>query len=618
MVPINLKLENFFSHKDSEICFTGMTSCLLIGNKEGEYSKSNGSGKSAIFEAIPWALFNNSRASSRNDNIKWGQDSCRVELIFEHLDEEYKVERKRVRKSSTSSVCFFRKNSLGEWDDLSGETATVTNRNISDVLGMSYKTFLNTVYFKQNDISEFSEADPSRKKEILKNIVDITRWDDYESKAKEIFKLAKMKQKILLEDLESFSSIEKEHQAVIEEKDVEIQKFSDITKTLEKIKKRHDVIFEEYLTKKASLDTNLYDKTQSKINYISKEINRISLQQESFYSKKEAWSGDINLLHSSIEKQKNLIKSFVVEDFLDKKISDIDEELSEMKVDFKFKKEKFKSLEHNNAKEGVCPSCMQSVSAEYIMRVNYENENNRDLLSQELSSLSKSLTKLSAKRNQLLLNKDESANVKELSIICASNEEKLNDINEKLSSVIKEINKNELNLKQYEEEKQHNFDILKSIKDASFSELKEKLYDCKEKRKKIQEEYSLINKKIGALEEKLNLIILRVEEYKKRKLELVNLQDKIDIYTNLVRFLGKNGVQTILLNNLIEDLESECNTILLKIGLPVSIVIETQVEKSNSQIQETLNIKIRKDGYSHAFDSLSGGEKTKIALFSSG
>lgn len=70
MLPIRLKMENFFSHKDSEIDFSKFDSALLIGNTEGDYSKSNGSGKSAIFESILWCLFNKSRASMMDDIVR--------------------------------------------------------------------------------------------------------------------------------------------------------------------------------------------------------------------------------------------------------------------------------------------------------------------------------------------------------------------------------------------------------------------------------------------------------------------------------------------------------------------------------------------------------------------
>ena len=216
MKPISLTLKNFFSHKNSKISLDQISSCLLVGNIEGDYSKSNGSGKSAVFEAITWSLFNNSRSSSKNDNIRWGQDSCKVEIEFLHEEDKYKVVRERYRKSSTSNVYFFRENSLGEWTDLTKETATETNNYITRVIGMDYKTFLNTVYFRQNDISEFAEADPGSKKEIIKNIVDISKWDVYEKKAKEKLREFKIKLKVLSEDLESFEIIEEKNLSLIQ------------------------------------------------------------------------------------------------------------------------------------------------------------------------------------------------------------------------------------------------------------------------------------------------------------------------------------------------------------------------------------------------------------------
>ena len=57
MIPVKLEMENFFSHKNSLIDFNKFDSCLLIGNTEGDYNKSNGSRKSAIFEEIPSPAF---------------------------------------------------------------------------------------------------------------------------------------------------------------------------------------------------------------------------------------------------------------------------------------------------------------------------------------------------------------------------------------------------------------------------------------------------------------------------------------------------------------------------------------------------------------------------------
>lgn len=50
MIPISLEMKNFFSHRDSKLDFTQFDSALLIGNIDGNYDTSNGSGKSSVFE----------------------------------------------------------------------------------------------------------------------------------------------------------------------------------------------------------------------------------------------------------------------------------------------------------------------------------------------------------------------------------------------------------------------------------------------------------------------------------------------------------------------------------------------------------------------------------------
>ena len=104
MIPIRLKMHNFFSHKESEIDFTQFDSALLIGNTEGDYSKSNGSGKSSIFEGILWCLFNRSRQSMMDDIVSWGETNCSVTLEFKCSDTIYRVIRTRNRMNSTSTV----------------------------------------------------------------------------------------------------------------------------------------------------------------------------------------------------------------------------------------------------------------------------------------------------------------------------------------------------------------------------------------------------------------------------------------------------------------------------------------------------------------------------------
>ena len=158
---------------------------------------SNGSGKSAILEAICWSLFNKCRASKMDELVRVGEDHAKVVLIFEESGETYKVERIRNRLSGVSSVNFYRLDEIDSWLDLSGSTNTLTNKEIEKILKCDYKTFVNSVHFRQNDISEFAEAEPFKKKEILKNMINIDRWDEYEKDAKDKCKALKVELEVI-------------------------------------------------------------------------------------------------------------------------------------------------------------------------------------------------------------------------------------------------------------------------------------------------------------------------------------------------------------------------------------------------------------------------------------
>ena len=151
MTPLYLRLENFFSHRQSEIDFTEFNSALLIGNVDGDYNISNGSGKSAIFEGILWCLFNKSRVAAIDDIIMWGESECSATLIFSHEGNTYKIERRRSRITSTSTIEFDIRDDNGEWVDISGSTSKLTSDEVINRIKFDYKTFVNSAYFRQND-----------------------------------------------------------------------------------------------------------------------------------------------------------------------------------------------------------------------------------------------------------------------------------------------------------------------------------------------------------------------------------------------------------------------------------------------------------------------------------
>ena len=57
MKPKKLTINNFLSHTESVINFDNFDSLLILGSYNESTDESNGSGKSAILEALRWVLF---------------------------------------------------------------------------------------------------------------------------------------------------------------------------------------------------------------------------------------------------------------------------------------------------------------------------------------------------------------------------------------------------------------------------------------------------------------------------------------------------------------------------------------------------------------------------------
>jgi exonuclease SbcC len=93
-------------------------------------------------------------------------------------------------------------------------------------------------------------------------------------------------------------------------------------------------------------------------------------------------------------------------------------------------------------------------------------------------------------------------------------------------------------------------------------------------------------------------------------------QDRVAVFEKMTKMFGKNGIQTILLDVVISDLEKNSNEILQSISSD-SFVICLETQRSGSDgvsIVETLDLNVKKDGSLCNFYSLSGGEQFRIAL----
>ncbi len=190
MIPIRLELKNFMSYGADvpAIDFSGMHTLCLSGE--------NGHGKSALLDAITWSLWGESRAgkNKHDELVRIGADEMSVHFTFEMGGQRYRVVRKRSKKAG-GNVWQLQGETpdqgLGTgWHPLTGNTDRDTEAAVQKLLRMSYDTFLNSAYLRQGQADQFVKQTPGKRKEILADILDLSRYDQLEAKARDRAKSA--------------------------------------------------------------------------------------------------------------------------------------------------------------------------------------------------------------------------------------------------------------------------------------------------------------------------------------------------------------------------------------------------------------------------------------------
>jgi exonuclease SbcC len=213
MIPIRLSLRNFMCYRDKEVLdLNGVHLACLSGE--------NGAGKSAILEAMTWALWGRARDRFLNDELmSHGSTEMEVDFIFALNDQHYRVMRKRALKGKSRDPILelqisdfgFRISDLEDetettddisesngnpkseirnpksekWRSLSGATIRETQAAINGLLKIDYDTFVNSAFILQGRADSFTVKSATDRKKVLADILGLDQYDRLEDRAKQ-------------------------------------------------------------------------------------------------------------------------------------------------------------------------------------------------------------------------------------------------------------------------------------------------------------------------------------------------------------------------------------------------------------------------------------------------
>ncbi|MBI2871853.1 MAG: SMC family ATPase [Chloroflexi bacterium] len=181
MIPVSLTLRNFMCYRENvpTLHLDGVRVACLCG--------PNGHGKSALLDAMTWALWGKARGQRQEQLVHQGQREMQVELEFDAGDRRYRAIRRYARggRSTQGHSSLELQMQTGEgYRPITGNSIADTEEKIRQLIGMDYDTFINSAFLLQGRADAFTMSTPAQRKEVLARVLGLELYERLEEQAK--------------------------------------------------------------------------------------------------------------------------------------------------------------------------------------------------------------------------------------------------------------------------------------------------------------------------------------------------------------------------------------------------------------------------------------------------
>ena len=597
MKPIRLELKEFGPYKNEIIEWDKIINepIFLITGKTG-------SGKSTLFDAITYALYNKTTGgkdiASLRTKTALDKDKTQVNFDFELSGKKYRIERtlaylKAGNKNLTSGKVALMKYTDEKLEVIASKEQEVKEK-VEELIGLDDKQFCQIIILPQGKFKEFLLSKSSEKKETLRSLFNTYFYQKFveqlQEQAKKLDSSHKQKEKELITRFEQFD-IEEELTKFEYLKDENFEEILSIIHSQEetiKNEKKELLKLERSFSKEKEKFIEL-----SKLNdkFIQLKNNKLELAN---LSEKEDYYKSLRLEVEKLkELQKNKDKIIEYSTLLNKQ-----SQLRKLEKDLLIDTDKYKldlennkklQLELNAQKDNIEELRKETVDYKFF----YNNFN-------ELNSAKANIEIYSETLEELALKKE---TYKELdSRLKVSKEGYLEDIEEKtiLESSIGKLKLEILKKEQDVEKLEEYNNKLAEVSEKSFKLTldKKQLEELEVEKKKLEQEVILLNK--NKEQEVLNGFLLKLHEGDecplcKQKIEhLPEIPSLEAVDESIEKSLQKVNKDTIQLETLIKKDEEEIERIsaLLK-NLEDTINFKSKEELSQLEDElKTDNLKL--------------------------
>ncbi|MFP4095902.1 MAG: SbcC/MukB-like Walker B domain-containing protein [Cyclobacteriaceae bacterium] len=180
MIPISLTFKGLYSYRESQtINFEKLTSSQLFG-----IFGPIGCGKSSILEAIMFALYDQSdRLKTSGDNryynmLNLQSDELEIDFIFRSdaaKKTKHRVYFRASRNRNHYEQVSVRSRDLYVWED--GTWIPLEDKDASQILGMTYQNFMQTVIIPQGKFRDFVDQNATQRTKMLRELFRLEKFE---------------------------------------------------------------------------------------------------------------------------------------------------------------------------------------------------------------------------------------------------------------------------------------------------------------------------------------------------------------------------------------------------------------------------------------------------------
>jgi DNA repair exonuclease SbcCD ATPase subunit len=226
-----LEIHNILSIEHATVKFED-SGLVLVEGFDYDTGRANGAGKSAIFNALSFALYDKlPRRVTKSEILRKG-----TKTGFSYVELSTHEGVFSVKRSRPSAATYFK----------NGKEIDITQQEFEDKIGLNYEQFLITMYTAQDTMDKFINLNDTGKKNFILKIMNLGNFTSCKQEVSESIKSLGIERELLKTKMEGYKSnvsiykssiIDPEHiNAKIAQNDKDVEFYKSQIKQLEDVK----------------------------------------------------------------------------------------------------------------------------------------------------------------------------------------------------------------------------------------------------------------------------------------------------------------------------------------------------------------------------------------------